>query len=278
MKTLHCIVNDTFCPFDQAALGVSDLGLVRGYGLFDFFRTVGGKPLFLGEHLDRFARSAQTMRLPLPFDRNTLLVKLRELIERNALPESGVRLLLTGGYAADGYTVATPNLVITEQPLSVPDEPAALAVITHEHQRQLPQVKTTDYLMAIWLRPKIHEAAAQDVLYHTGGILTEAPRSNVFIVTADGTLATPARDMLVGITRQHVLELVKGHLPIEERDITLDDLHSAQEVFITGTTKKIAPILRIDGREVANAESRPITRQLAALLNDRIATEIQRPR
>src|SRR5690606_20814929 len=113
-------INNTFLPAAQAALPVSDLALQRGYGIFDFFKTLQGRPVFLEAHLDRFYRSAAQMRLPLQKSREELKALITELQQRNDLPESGIRLTLTGGCSPDGYSITEPNLVITQQPLQLP--------------------------------------------------------------------------------------------------------------------------------------------------------------
>jgi len=118
--------------------------------------------------------------------------------------------------------------------------------------RQMPEAKTIDYLMAIWLQPYIRQHGADDPLYHQNGIISECPRSNFFIVTADNTLVTPARNILKGITRKKVLELAPAHIRTEERDITLADLPTARAAFITSTTKHILPVSHVDGHPIGS--------------------------
>ncbi|MEI9912277.1 MAG: aminotransferase class IV [Bacteroidota bacterium] len=159
----------------------------------------------------------------------------------------------------------TPNLIITCNPAktaTADDFEKGYSVITYEHQRQLPHIKSINYLVAVWLQPLLKEKGADDVLYHYNNIITEFPRSNVFIVTADNILVTPARNILYGITRKHVLSLAAGYLPVEERDITLPELMNATEVFLTSTTKKIIPVLHIDNNTIGNGKPGPVTREL----------------
>lgn len=274
MNELFSIVNHGLVSAKKASLLTTDLAIQRGYGVFDFFKTLGGTPIFLTEHLDRFYHSAERLRLPIGKSRE----ELRELIDmlgrKNGLPDSGVRLTLTGGYSPDGYLLpASPNLVISQQALAI--VPAAelsstIRLVSYPHRRQLPDIKTIDYLMAIWLQPYIKEHGADDVLYHQGGVITECPRSNFFAVAAEGVVVTPAQGVLPGIIRGKVLELARARFPVEERDVTLEELRTASEAFITSTTKHILPVTRVDEMEIEGPGevSRWLSRELYMLVGN----------
>jgi branched-chain amino acid aminotransferase len=269
---LFSIVNQRLVPASEASLLTSDLAIQRGYGVFDFFKTLGGKPIFLTEHLDRFYHSAERLRLPIGMNR----AELRELIDilgrKNGLADSGFRLTLTGGYSGDGYLPpASPNLIISQSALTnVPTAELSntIKLVSYSHRRQLPDIKTIDYLMAIWLQPFIKEHGADDVLYHQDGVITECPRSNFFAVTAEGVVVTPAQGILRGIIRGKALELARGKFRVEERDVTLEDLRTAREAFITSTTKHVLPVVEVDGMEIGGPGevSRWLSRELYALV------------
>jgi D-alanine transaminase/branched-chain amino acid aminotransferase len=242
----------------------------RGYGIFDFFKTDEGRPVFLDDHLDRFEHSASRMRLPTGKTRDELKVVLAELLRRNGIANSGVRLTLTGGHSDDGYSIGQPTLIITQAPLRTnPALANGIRLMTAEHQRQLCDVKSLDYLMPIWLQPLMRERGADDIVYHRGGIVSECPRSNVFIVTRDGKLATPGENILKGVIRKHVLELAPAQVPVEQRTVTLEELRNAAEVFITSTTKGIVPIVAIDGVPIGAGQVGHVTRSLGAALAER---------
>ena len=258
-------LNDQFVNNEEALLHVSDLSMQRGYAIFDFFRTVNGVPLFMEDHLDRFYASATAMHLSLDKSREEIRHIVQELIHRSALSEAGIRLMLTGGYAADSYHPATPNLLITCNPLktaTVNDFKKGLSVITYEHQRQLPHIKSINYLMAVWLQPLLKEKKADDILYYNTESIMELPRSNVFIVTADNKLITPTRNILYGITRKNIIRLAAEIMPVEERNITVEELLQASEVFLTATTRKILPIVKINNQLIGNAKPGPVTTKL----------------
>lgn len=109
--------NDHFVTNENALLHVSDLSMQRGYAVFDFCRTKNWRPLFLTDHLDRFYASAAAMHLATRYHKEELTGIVHELIERTLLDEAGIRILLTGGYSADGYQPASPILSLPAMPL-----------------------------------------------------------------------------------------------------------------------------------------------------------------
>lgn len=243
-------VDGTFVPAANACVPIEDLGLQRGYGIFDYLRVSGTVPLFLHDHLDRFLRSAEMMRLPLAHDRQGLERIVHEVIDSEVLTVSGIRILLTGGPSSDGYTISAPRLAVIRQPLSAPPGqlPATgIGLCSYGYQRQLSSVKTTDYLMAVWLQPWLKERGGDDILYHDGGLVRECPRSNIFLVDEVGALVTPKEGMLAGITRKQVIAVAEqAGIPSVQRDVRLDEVHRAREVFITSSTRRIVPVRQID--------------------------------
>ena len=272
MKGPVCHVEGRFMPLEDAGIPLNDLGLQRGYGIFDFLRVKGERPLFIEDHLDRFFRSAETMRLDVPESREGLKGIVRELAESNDLPHSGVRILLTGGPSHDGYAISSPRLAVIQQALTPPPDvmqTPGIRLCSHPYRRQLPEVKTTDYLMAVWLQPWLRESGGDDVLYHHEGIVSECPRSNLFIVDRNGALITPGRGMLKGVTRKKVMDLaLRMGIVVEERDLPLEEVSAAREVFVTASTKRILPVCCIDGVELPGATAGMVARRLHEALID----------
>jgi branched-chain amino acid aminotransferase len=264
VSSLYVFINDQYIHQEAASLPVSDLSIQRGYGLFDYLKVVEGVPLYLEEHLDRLYYSAHQMHLPIPHSRKALKEIIHGLMERNLLPHSGIRLTLTGGTSPDGYTLTAPNLVISQSPLTLPTGEAfrrGLKLMTSEHQRQLPHIKTTDYIMAIWLQPQAKEQGADDILYCANGLVGECPRANLFAVL-NGVLVTPSENILKGVIRRQVLQLAEGLLPVEERNLSVKELQAAEEVFITSTTKQILPVRQIDATVLFTDEPGKVTKEL----------------
>lgn len=260
----YASINGTIIEHDKASLHISDLGLRRGYAVFEFFRILRGVPVFLEDHLERFERSARLLELAPPFGREKLEGLIRELIELNNLREAGIQILLTGGYSPDAFTPGQPNLIIA--PMAVTPPPAQLyqqggKVILHQNLRELPEAKTTDYLVAVKLAKRVRAEGATEVIYHDGETVYEGGRSSLLIIQK-GTLITAQAGVLPGITRKHLLEVARPILPIQERPITLAELYSADEVLLTGATRQVMPITQIEDRRVGNGQVGPYSQQL----------------
>lgn len=262
---MAAFLNNAFVADEEARLHGSDLSIQRGYAVFDFLRTVNAKPLFLQHHLDRFIQSAENMHLKVEQCKEELTQIIDQLIEQSQLKEAGIRLLLTGGYSPDTYHTTTPNLLITCNPVKTSTRgqfEKGFSIITHQHQRELPHIKSINYLMAVWLHPLLAQKKADDVLYHQNNIITEFPRANVFIVTKENKLITPAHNMLKGITRKFVLEQAADFMQVEERDVTLDEIYNASEVFLTSTTKRVIPVLKVDDQKIGEGVPGSVALQL----------------
>jgi branched-chain amino acid aminotransferase len=278
MNAKYSLVNEDLVLSEKASILVTDLAVQRGYGIFDFFKTLHGKPVFLEDHLDRFYNSVSVLRLPFKTGRAELRALLQKLMDQNQIPDSGVRITLTGGYSPDGFSVASPNMIVTQQPLVVNSELSAsgIRLITHDHQRQLPQVKSLDYIMAIWLQQQIAEKNAQDVLYCPAGIVTECPRANFFIVTKDDRILTPSENILKGVIRKQLLKM-KDAFEIEETGFRLEDIYNAKEAFITSTTKNVLPVVQVNDKPVGQGVPGKVSLQLRLALEQAIHEHLEKP-
>ena len=273
-----CTLNGKILRFSDASIALNDVALMRGYGVFDFFRKEEGVPLFLDNYLTRFERSAKEMRLILPFDSKAIKDLVMDLMEKNDLQESGVRLLLTGGFTDNGYSINKPNFIILEEHLTLPDPDffeRGISLISYNYQRELPRVKSINYLVGLYLLKEAQDQGAQDILYHQNGLVREITRSNFFIVDQNNTVITSEKGVLHGITRMKVLELAKKRFNVEQRDFSIEELKGAREAFITGTTKKIMPVQRVDDLNFESSPG-PITSMLMKDFDALVAQEIHK--
>jgi D-alanine transaminase/branched-chain amino acid aminotransferase len=270
-------LNNQFIEKEKAALLLNDLSIQRGYGIFDFFRLAGNKPLFLDDYLDRFYQSAERMRLQVPQEREELKTTIRELIVRNNTNDTGIKLNLAGGYSEDGISITRPNFFITQhsyEPPSTEQQENGVKLVTYQHQRQLPDVKTIDYLMSIWLRPFVQQVNAYEVLYYNhSGEVSECPRNNFFIVTKEDTIVTPDKNVLKGITRKKLLAAATKSFKVEERTLTLDEVKQAKEAFITSTTKGVLSVAQVDDSVF---KEKAVLQQLKAMFQQLVKKEINK--
>lgn len=264
-------LNGEYIKREEARLHVSDLSILRGYGVFDYFRYTGGQPRFLDDHVARFRASAAALGLDVGLAAGEIAEVVDQLIARNGGGEGGIRLVLTGGYAADGYHPVTPNLLGLPYAFTAP--PAHLygtgcTLMLHRYERQLPEVKSIDYLEGIRIQPALRSAGAQYPLYvDREDNVRESDRSN-FLIVREGTIVTPRDHILAGVTRRHLLRLARGlGIPVREEAISTEALRLAREVIICSSVKGAMPVARIVWPSSAEAAwsypaPGPVTRRL----------------
>jgi branched-chain amino acid aminotransferase len=247
---------------DTIRIGLTDFGFARGVALFELARVYGGKPFYLMAHLQRLERGAKMLDLPLP-ELTELADIASQVIARNAYAHSAIKFYLTAGEcdrpSGTSYNACEsfrPHLIMFEDEV-VPKHPAApygleiyqsgqrLKVVPFD--RDLPMLKTTNYLTGFYAARQVAGADYDDILFtHRDGYITEATRSNFFCVI-DDALVTPQRGMLLGITRHVILELA-AQLGIKtiERNLFPADLAQASEAFTTGSIAELMPARSID--------------------------------
>ena len=264
-------VNGELVNAAEASLKVTDLATLRGYGVFDFFLVRSGVPMYVDDYVARFERSAGYLNLELPVSKEALKEQIKALIQVNELENAAIQLVLTGGYAEDGYTPVQPNLLMLGRPMLTYNTDVltkGVKVLLHQHQRELPEAKTINYLTGIRLAGNMKQQGAIEILYHDGEFVREGVRSNIFLVTKDDTVVTPKDKLLHGITRKNTIALARKHFQLEERDITLQELLAAKEVFITSTTKGAMPVVQIEDHIIGNGKPGEVTLLLGKLLHE----------
>jgi branched-chain amino acid aminotransferase len=234
----------------EASISINDVAVLRGYSAFESLRTYNRRPFHLDEHLTRLYRSAELIELEIPWSRDQITAIVQEIIARNTYKHASIRLLVTGGETEDSILpVGKPTLAVLISPLGERDMERfaqGYKLITTSLQRIAPEAKTTSYLAAIRALKEAKRRHAADALFvNEQGHVLEATRSNFFIFRGD-TLVTPRAGVLIGITRNVVLELARGRFPIEERPILREELPQADEAFITSSSREIVPVVQID--------------------------------
>jgi branched-chain amino acid aminotransferase len=265
-------VDGEFVPREKAKIPIDDLAILRGYGVFDFCRTYDGKPIFLDEHIGRLESSARRIGLRFPWQPEELKSLVLETLSRNTHPESGLRIVVTGGSSPDFITPSgSPRLLILVTPLKkLPDEWYAqgTAIITIAARRNIPEAKSINYIPAtIALGEARARGAIEAVYVSSDNLVLEGTTSNIFLFT-DGTLVTPSQNILSGVTRKNILQLAKTLFRVETRNVDRAELLAADEVFISGSSKGIVPIVQIDEHVVGSGSPGPLTREMMQAFRD----------
>ena len=272
---------DTYCLFNgelrdtaEPVLKVNDLGLLRGYGVFDFFPIKRSIPVYFENYWNRFQNSAKQMRLPFEWEEKPFYDQLQLLIQENKVIDGYCRLLLTGGYSSNGfYPDQSPNLVVTTQgPIDYPPKnyQTGIKLLSLEYVREYPTIKSINYLTVLLARDRLRQEAAEDVLYYSEESVTESSRSNIFIIDQEGVLKTPGNDILAGITRGKVLDLARQIMDVEVTNIPLEEVRKAKSAFITSTTKGIMPVSHIDEFAINSGNIEPVIARLQKLLEEEV--------
>jgi branched-subunit amino acid aminotransferase/4-amino-4-deoxychorismate lyase len=229
-----------------------DLGLRRGYGLFDFLRTYHGIPFLMDYHVDKFLNSAHSeLLIDLSTNREELCCVIENLAAHAQENDIGITLLATAGSSPDGFAeLGEPHLMVYTSQLP-PTKIAPAKTISIDYERPLPKTKSLFYLPALLARKKVQDPSVSEVLYRNrAGELTEASRSNLFGVRGN-TLITPAEGILLGATRKVVLELSEElGLDVEYRGVQEAEIEALDGLFITSTLREITPVSHIDGRSI----------------------------
>jgi len=259
-------INGEWLPNAEAKISVLDLSILRGYGVNDYMRTYGREFFELKEHIIRFQRSAEEVGLKVPFSAEAIATMVEGAKDHVSTGEISLKLMLTGGISPDQFLpVGNSTFFIVAYPLVPFPEiyfKKGIKVITECYTRPIPQAKSIHYLPAIVAMQKAKKEAAADVLFHTEqGTLLETSTANFFAVKK-GTIITPVSSILIGITRQVVLELAKKKFPVEERDINLSEIPSFDGAFLTSSNKEVMPISQI------NAHPLSIPEEVRTLMQD----------
>ncbi len=252
-------INGAWVHPQDARISINDVGLLRGYSVFESLRTYDRQPFHLAEHLNRLYHSAEIIQMQVHYTRASLERMVYEVIERNSYKHATVRMLLTGGVSEDGILPGDNNgLAILISELGERDMQRfarGVKLITTSLQRVSPEAKTSNYVSAIRALQEARQHEASDALFvNEEGLVLEGTRSNFFVFRGD-TLITPAQGVLMGVTRNAVVELARQHFRVEERPILLEELRQVDEAFITASSTEITPVVQIDDVIIGNGHS-----------------------
>jgi len=282
-------VNGMIRDAAAAVIPVFDHGFLYGEGIYETLRTYGRAPFLFARHMRRLRRSASLMALDVPFSDDELLAHTRTTLEAHGgAAEAYIRILLTRGVGELTYNpnaTPVPSLVIIVKDFPAPAERTftegirvSLVKIRRNHPAALnPAIKSNNLLNnALAMQEALRHGAEEALMQNQAGELVECSQSNFFIVRG-GRAMTPPLDagLLPGITREFVLELAAElGVPAGDARLTPADLATADEAFITGTTREVTPVVRVDDQMIGAGTPGPVSLQLHDLLRKRSRQEI----
>ncbi len=261
-------LNGAYLPLQDARISVLDRGFLFADGVYEVIPAYGGHLLRLQEHLQRLQSNLDAIRMDNPLSNTQWQEILQRLLDENSGEDQSIYLQVTRGVAttrnhAFPEVVIPTVFVMTTQLSAVNKEqlrPGVAAITLDDIRWKACNVKSISLLGNILLRQQAHDKNAAEAILINDGKAVEGAASNVFIVK-DGVLITPPTShcLLPGITRDLILELAQNNqMPSAERDISAQQLATADEVWLTSSTREIMPVIELDGQPVANGEAGPI--------------------
>jgi branched-chain amino acid aminotransferase len=280
-------VNGRFVSKEEASVSVYDHGFLYGDGVFEGIRCYNGRVFKLTEHVDRLFESAHTLRLEIPMSRAEVTNAIVETVRRTGLRDAYIRPVVSrgpGDLGIDPRKCPRANVVIIVDTIQLYPEEAyrkgLRLITTSTRQRPVdvlnPRVKTCNYLNNIIARLEVNLAGADEgLMLTTQGYVAECTADNVFVVRRGRVVTPPAYiGILQGVTRQSVMDLCTTiDVPAAEQVITLHDIYTAEECFLTGTGAELGPVVEVDGRAIGTGKPGPVTMKVLAAFRDLAARE-----
>jgi D-alanine transaminase len=273
------LYNDSFLAREQGKVDMEDRGYQFGDGIYEALRVYNGKMFLLDLHLKRLERSARELRLSLPYDTDHLAQNLDKLIRDNQMDYGYVYFQITRGAIARKHRfpaekidcVLTGSIEATTKDEDLYTDGIKVSLLDDIRWLRC-DIKTLNLLGNVLANQEAFEKGSADAILHRDGVVTEGTTCNAFMVK-NGILITHPADhfILNGITRIFVLQLAERlGIPVEERTYTTDELLHADEVFLTSTGERVAPVIQIDEQLIGNGTPGPISKRLLDAFNGEV--------
>lgn len=273
------ILNGTLIDRTEAKVDIEDRGYQFGDGVYEVIRVYNGKMFTLKEHLQRFAKSLDSIGISLPYTEEQFMGMLEELVVKNNLQTGIIYMQVTRGVSQRNHAypaqTVQPTLVAYTKELERPAgnlRTGVKTILTEDIRWLRCDIKSLNLLGNIMAKQKAAERGCFEAIQYRGQDVTEGSSSNIFIVKHQAVITHPSNHLILkGITKDVIIELCRDHrISVEERIFTLEELAAAEEVFLSSTTGEVMPITEIDGMKVKDGLPGPVTRKLQELFNQTI--------
>ncbi len=270
-------LNDNLVDIDKACISPADGGFLYGAGLFETMRCHNGVVFCLDDHLDRLFSSAEKLLILHHYEKNYIAEAIYKLLDANNLSDARLRLTLSAGSVSETQKSQRATLLIAAtqfQPYPPEYYQKGILVILSPFRQNVTDPtcghKTTSYFLRMLALKLAHQKlAAEAIWFTTSNLLAEGSISNVFLVK-DSAVYTPplSTPVLPGIARKAICKLAADNsIQLVETELSIDDLLSAHEVFLTNVIMKIMPITSIEKHAVGDGKVGPLTKQLQGLFD-----------
>lgn len=271
-------LNDRLVESDKACISVKDSGLLYGAGLFETMRSCGGVVFSLTDHLDRLFFSARALSIEHSYDRKFITDAIYKVLKANKLSDARLRLTLTSGPMAESEEKRHAALLIAATELQ-PYPPeyyknGVLVVLCPFRQNPYEPIyghKTTSYFSRMIGLNLAHRKRAAEALWFTvDNRLAEGCISNVFLVKGSVLFTPPIKTpVLAGVARKTVCQIaLRNSIDFVEKDLSIDDLLAADEIFLTNVIMQVLPVTRVEKHTVGDGKVGPMTKKLMEYFGD----------
>ncbi|MEE4356354.1 MAG: aminotransferase class IV [Desulfococcaceae bacterium] len=269
MTGKFCFVNHRLCAAEDA----KHFTFLRQNAVYEVIRLIGGVPLFWEEHMLRFHRSAELTGNPIEKKDGEIREEIRVLTEKNGENYINVKLV----WARQG---GRENFLTCFIPSDYPGPEVyarGIRTILYPGEREYPNIKTLKDSFKTKVKGELEKAGAYEALLtDPQGYISEGSRSNIFFLIKKEICTPPAGTVLLGVTRQHVLEICKQQgLHLRERSLHISELADTDGAFITGTSVDVMPVSHIDDFSFSSA-SHPLIRQIGEAFGKKIGEYIRK--
>ncbi len=268
----YCFLNNKIINQNKAQISIDDIGFLRGYSVFEVLRTFNSKIFLLDQHFERLEKSALLMNIKIPLSKKEVEKIIYNLISKNKQKEVNIRIIASGGKSINGFGFNPESATfciflekINRLPQDYYEKGVNLRLI--EHQRLFPEAKTTNYIFPIANR-KLLKKSFFDFLYFSNNLILESSTSNFFLIK-NNELITPKNNVLIGTTRNFVINFSKNLLQIKERDIKISEINNSDEAFLTAANKDILPVVKINGTKINNGKVGEKTKKLMNIFKEK---------
>lgn len=274
-KQLYVSINGEEILEDDAKISVFDHGLLYGDGVFEDIRAYDGVVFQLDDHLKRLYNSAKTIALKIPIESDKLKQNILLLLRKNELRNANVRVIITrgkGDLSLDPETCKKPTIIIITKEVHNQNSNGIKKGIKTiiSHTRRVPfecissNLKSLNYMNRIIARLEANNAQVPEaIMLDLKGYIAEGSNHNLFYVKNGELYTTKTKNTASGITRNVIISIANDEgFPVHEDDITLYEIFTADEVFLTSTHDEVLPVIIVDGRSINDGKSGPVTLKL----------------
>jgi D-alanine transaminase len=271
------LFNGRFTTTDERVVGVEDRGFQFGDAVYEVFKFLGKRPIFMLEHFRRLERGLSEIEIRCPWSEGEFVAAMTELLARTSFDDGIVYVQVTRGEAERAHfwpDTAEPTALAYSRRFRFPDatkKERGMRVVTAPDRRwHFCHVKSVNLLGNAMAKKHAQRAGADEAILLADGFVREGASSNFFAVRNGGIVTHPLDEhILPGVVRDRVIGLaLRSKIRVDERPLREAELFDLDEAFLTSTTQGVMPVTEIDGRVIRNGRRGEVTGRLQGLFDE----------